>query len=160
MILPLRKGTHTIPISHLKLVGGETDASAYALAMQLAGRLFDGGVWDGKHPLHIADVHALARRLHPYRINELSLFTLSELLESTQPPAPTQPSVSEQPLAYAVGMQVTWEADACDCDGDPLPFSSGRIVEIERERVWVESPSADDDRWVARATLRPVLSTH
>jgi hypothetical protein len=49
--IPRKKGKHTIPMSHLKIVAGETDAVAYRIAMQIAGRLLDGGLWDGKQPL-------------------------------------------------------------------------------------------------------------
>ncbi|MEM6284505.1 MAG: hypothetical protein AAF787_20105 [Chloroflexota bacterium] len=42
--IPLAKGTRTVPISRVKLTGGETDAAAYQQALTLAGRLIDGGL--------------------------------------------------------------------------------------------------------------------
>src|SRR5690606_34439939 len=43
--IPLRKGTKTVRISHLKIVGGETDAAAYKQAVLIAAKLIDGGLW-------------------------------------------------------------------------------------------------------------------
>src|SRR5690606_20322262 len=40
--VPLKKGTKAVKISHLKIVGGETDAAAYRQAVQIAGKLIDG----------------------------------------------------------------------------------------------------------------------
>ena len=158
LVIPLHKGTRTLPISRLKLTGGETDAAAYQLAMQLAGRLIDAGVWDGETPLRIPDVYALARRLKPYRTNELQLFTLAELVEPASPsdqpsdematPAPTP-----EPVSWEISMTVTWADTTLDVEGDPLPFTVGRIVELSPDRAWVESLTADDDRWISLSAL-------
>ncbi len=73
--IPLAKGTRAVPISRVKLTGGETDAAAYQQALTLAGRLIDGGLWDGESTLHIPDVYALGRKMKPYQTKELALFT-------------------------------------------------------------------------------------
>ncbi|MEL6368340.1 MAG: hypothetical protein AAFQ16_10320, partial [Pseudomonadota bacterium] len=46
--VPLKKGTKVVKISHIKIVGGESDAVAYRQAITVAGRLIDGGLWDGE----------------------------------------------------------------------------------------------------------------
>ena len=154
LVIPLHKGTRTLPISRLKLTGGETDAAAYQLAMQLAGRLIDAGVWDGETPLRIPDVYALARRLKPYRTNELQLFTLAELVAvaPTNDLPPPPPPIAE-PVSWEIGMTVTWADATLDVEGDPLPFTIGRIVELSPDRAWVESLTADDDRWISLSAL-------
>ncbi len=48
--IPMKKGTKTVKISHLKLTGGETNAAAYREAVLLAGKLID-------------DVYALAKKM-------------------------------------------------------------------------------------------------
>ena len=168
--IPLAKGTHTVPISRVKLTGGETDAAAYQQALTLAGRLIDGGLWDGESPLHIPDVYALARKMKPYQTKELALFTLEELLD-----APDEPKVIPMPTAtddepnededtgsesesvesseLVVGVTVTWADDVTDTDDEPIPFTTGRIVEIDGDEAWVESPDATADTWIAIAHL-------
>ncbi|MBK8027658.1 MAG: hypothetical protein IPK19_41335 [Chloroflexi bacterium] len=84
--VPLRKGTKAVRISHLKLVGGETDAAAYRQAVLLAGKLIDGGLWDGESPIRIDDVYALARKLKPLTERELSLFTLEDFVQVGKSP--------------------------------------------------------------------------
>ncbi|NUQ05927.1 MAG: hypothetical protein HUU31_18700 [Anaerolineae bacterium] len=79
--VPLRKGTKAVRISHLNLAGGETDAAAYRQAVLLAGKLIDGGLWDGESSIRIDDVHALARKLKPLTERELSLFTLEDFVQ-------------------------------------------------------------------------------
>ena len=81
--IPMAKGVGTVPISCVTLAGGETDAGAYQQALTLAGRLIDGGLWDGESPLQTPDVYALGRKMKPYQTKELALFTLEELLESS-----------------------------------------------------------------------------
>ena len=77
----LRKGVKAVRLSHLKLVGGETDAAAYRQAVLLAGKLIDGKLWDGEAPIRIDDVYALARKLKPLTERELSLFTLDDFVQ-------------------------------------------------------------------------------
>lgn len=163
--IPLAKGTRTVPVSRVKLTGGETDAAAYQQALTLAGRLIDSGLWDDETPLHIPDVYALAGKMKPYQTNELTLFTLEELLAATdaaQPkliPMPTTTDDSDntelEPKAVelAPGVAVTWTDDLTDTDDDPIPFTTGRIVEIDGDEAWVESLDADCDTWIATSHL-------
>ena len=78
--IPVKKGKIAIPISYLKVVGGETDASAYQTAIVIAGRLIDGKLWDAKSPIRIADVEAVAKKLSHLKDKELSLFTLEDFV--------------------------------------------------------------------------------
>ena len=161
--IPLAKGTRTVPISRVKLIGGETDAAAYQQALTLAGHLIDGGLWDGETPLHIPDVYALGRKMKPYQTKELTLFTLEELLdtpaESKVIPMPTTTDETDdddepaseavESIELAVGITVTWADDVTDTDGDPILFTTGRIVEIDGDEAWVESSDATADTWIA-----------
>ena len=166
--IPLVKGTRTVPISRVKLTGGETDAAAYQQALALAGRLIDGGLWDGETPLHIPDVYALARKMKPYQTKELALFTLEELLDApAEPkviPMPTEPDDDDEPesetvesVELAVGVTVTWADDVTDTDDEPIPFTTGRIVEIDGDEAWVESPDATAETWIATTHLINIL---
>ncbi len=66
--IPLKKGTKAVKISHLKIVGGESDAAAYRQATLLAGRLIDGKLWDGESPIRFDDVYAVVKKMkHLYR---------------------------------------------------------------------------------------------
>ncbi len=71
--VPLKKGTKAVKISHLKIVGGETDAAAYRQAVLLAGKLIDGKLWDGESPIRIDDVYALAKKMKHLTERDLSL---------------------------------------------------------------------------------------
>lgn len=79
--VPLKKGSIEVKISHLKLVGGETDAAAYRQAVLIAGRLIDGKLWDGKSPIRIDDVYAVAKKLKHLADKELSLFSLTDFVQ-------------------------------------------------------------------------------
>jgi hypothetical protein len=79
--IPRKKGKHTIPMSHLKIVAGETDAVAYRIAMQIAGRLLDGGLWDGKQPLRLKHVGDILQRIKAFTDKDFSLFTLADFAE-------------------------------------------------------------------------------
>jgi hypothetical protein len=78
--IPLRKGTKTVRISYLKIVGGETDAAAYKQAVLIAGKLIDGGLWDGQSPIRIDDVYATMRKMKHLTAGEMSLFTLEDFV--------------------------------------------------------------------------------
>ena len=80
--VPLKKGTKAVKISHLKIVGGETDAAAYRQAVQTAGKLIDGKLWDGESPIRIDDVYALAKKLKHLTERDLSLFTLDDFVQT------------------------------------------------------------------------------
>ena len=49
--------------------------------MLAAGKLIDGGLWDGETPIRIRDVYALAKRLSRLTERELSLFTLADFVQ-------------------------------------------------------------------------------
>ncbi|NWF65764.1 MAG: hypothetical protein HXY38_15945, partial [Chloroflexi bacterium] len=78
--IPLRKGTKTVRISHLKLVGGETDAAAYKQAVLIAAKLIDGGLWDGASPIRIDDVYATMRKMKHLTDSEMGLFSLEDFV--------------------------------------------------------------------------------
>lgn len=78
--IPLKKGTKAVKISHLKIVGGENDAAAYRQATMLAGRLIDGGLWDGNSPIHFHDVYATAKKMKPLTDSDFSLFELTDFV--------------------------------------------------------------------------------
>ena len=79
--IPLKKGKLAVKISFLKIIGGETDAAAYQQAVQIAGRLVDGKLWDGQTPIRIDDVYAVQRKLKHLTDKDLSLFTLSDFVQ-------------------------------------------------------------------------------
>ena len=79
--VPLKKGSIEVKISHLKIVGGETDAAAYRQAVLIAGKLIDGKLWDGQSPVRIDDVYAVQRKLKHLSEEELSLFTLADFVQ-------------------------------------------------------------------------------
>lgn len=80
--IPLKKGSKTVKMSHVKIVGGETDATAYRQAVMLAGRLIDGKLWDGESPIRFKDVYAVAKQMKQLQDNDLLLFTLEDFVET------------------------------------------------------------------------------
>lgn len=80
--IPLKKGNKTIPMSHLKIVAGETDASAYRQAVLLAGRLIDGKLWDGESAIQFKDVYTIAKHMKQLKDNDLALFSLEDFAET------------------------------------------------------------------------------
>jgi hypothetical protein len=79
--IPLKKGVLAVPISYLKIMGGETDAVAYRQAVLMAGKLIDGRLWDGKVPIRFDDVYQVQRKLKGLTDKELSLFTLEDFAQ-------------------------------------------------------------------------------
>lgn len=61
--VPLKKGTRAVKISHIKIVRGESDAVAYWQAINVAGRLIDGGLWDGESQFRFEDVYATTKKI-------------------------------------------------------------------------------------------------
>ena len=81
--VPLKKGTKAVKISHIKIVGGESDAVAYRQAITIAGRLIDGGLWDGESQIRFDDVYATAKKIKGLSDKEISsLFTLEEFVQT------------------------------------------------------------------------------
>lgn len=79
--IPLKKGTLAVKISHLKIVGGETDAAAYRQAVLIAGKLIDGKLWDGQSPIRIDDVYTTLKKMKHLSEREMSLFTLEDFVQ-------------------------------------------------------------------------------
>jgi hypothetical protein len=79
--IPLKKGTLAVKISHLKIVGGETDAAAYRQAALIAGKLIDGKLWDGQSPIRINDVYTTMKKMKHLSEREMSLFTLEDFVQ-------------------------------------------------------------------------------
>lgn len=79
--IPLKKGTLAVKISHLKIIGGETDAAAYRQAVLIAGKLIDGKLWDGASPIRIEDVYTTMKKMKHLSEREMSLFTLEDFVQ-------------------------------------------------------------------------------
>ena len=60
-------------------------------------------------------------------------------------------------IDLAVGVTVTWAEDVTDTDDEPIPFTTGRIVEIDGGEAWVESLDATADTWIATTHLITIL---
>jgi hypothetical protein len=83
--IPLKKGKKAVKISHLKITGGETDAAAYRQAVLIAGKLIDGKLWNGESPIRIDDVYALAKKMKHLTERDLSLFALTDFVQTGEP---------------------------------------------------------------------------
>ncbi|MBK8030419.1 MAG: hypothetical protein IPK17_13130 [Chloroflexi bacterium] len=83
--IPLKKGKKAVKISHLKITGRETDAAAYRQAVLIAGKLIDGKLWDGESPIRIDDVYALAKKMKHLTERDLSLFALTDFVQTGDP---------------------------------------------------------------------------
>jgi hypothetical protein len=94
--IPLKKGTKAVKISHLKIVGGESDAAAYRQATMLAGRLIDGKLWDGETPIRFDDVYAVAKKMKHLTEKDLSLFTLEDFVQSGTDTSDDEPASAEE----------------------------------------------------------------
>jgi hypothetical protein len=79
--VPLKKGTLAVKISHLKIVGGETDAAAYRQAVLIAAKLIDGKLWDGQSSIRIDDVYTTMKKMKHLSEREMSLFTLEDFVQ-------------------------------------------------------------------------------
>lgn len=94
--IPLEKGTKAVKISHLKIVGGESDAAAYRQATMLAGRLIDGKLWDGETTIRFDDVYAVAKKMKHLTEKDLSLFTLEDFVQSGTDASDDTPASAEE----------------------------------------------------------------
>lgn len=79
--IPLKKGVKAVRMSHLKIIGGETDAAAYRQAVLIAGKLIDGKLWDGLSPVRIDDVYVTMKKMKHLSDREMSLFTLEDFVQ-------------------------------------------------------------------------------
>lgn len=80
--VPLKKGVKAVKMSYIKIIGGETDAAAYRQAVQIAGRLIDGKLWDGESPIRFDDVYATAKKIKHLTDKDFSLFKLEEFVQT------------------------------------------------------------------------------
>ena len=116
--IPLKKGTLAVKISHLKIVGGETDAAAYHQAVLIAGKLIDGKLWDGLSPIRIDDVYTTLKKMKHLSEREMSLFTLEDFVQVS--------GTADVPDIIEDG-----ESDAVEVEDD----------DIETEPILMASPS-------------------
>ena len=117
--VPLKKGTKAVKISHLKIVGGETDAAAYRQAVQIAGKLIDGKLWDGESPIRIDDVYALAKKMKHLTERDLSLFTLEDFVTTGEAHAEAAASLDEA--------ETDDELPTVETPGQPRPSANGHL---------------------------------
>ena len=80
--VPLKKGTLSVKVSHIKIVGGESDAAAYRKATAIAGRLINGKLWDGTTPIRFDNVYAIAEKIKYLTDKDFSLFTLEDFVQT------------------------------------------------------------------------------
>ena len=90
--IPLKKGTLAVKISHLKIIGGETDAAAYRQAVLIAGKLIDGKLWDGQSPIRINDVYATMKKMQHLTDKDFSLFNLEDFVQAGAIPEEAVPT--------------------------------------------------------------------
>lgn len=76
--IPLKKGQKTIRISHLRIVAGDTDAAAYAVAVKIAAKLIGGKLWDGSTPIRLEHVYALEKRMRSLDDSDMALYALAD----------------------------------------------------------------------------------
>ncbi len=110
--IPLKKGTLAVKISHLKIVGGETDAAAYRQAVLIAGKLIDGRLWDGQSPIRIADVYVVAKKMQYLTHKDLSLFTLEDFVQVG--------GAADAPETVQTADEDAVEVDGSGAEGEPL----------------------------------------
>lgn len=87
--IPLKKGSKSVKLSHLEVVGGE-DETIQQQALALVGKLIEGKVWDGAVPIRIPDVPALAKKLKHLTARDLSMFSLEDLVQVGEIPVITK----------------------------------------------------------------------
>ena len=102
--IPLKKGVKAVKMSHLKIIGGETDAAAYRQAVLIAGKLITGGLWDGESPIRINNVYATMKKMQHLTDKDFSLFKLEDFVQTdaiTKEPVPTDDSEDPVPVITA-----------------------------------------------------------
>ncbi len=110
--IPLKKGTLAVRISHLKIIGGETDAAAYRQAVLIAGKLIDGKLWDGQSPIRIDNVYTTMKKMKHLSEREMSLFTLEDFVQVG--------GATDVPEAAADVEQEAVEGEDDDIETEPL----------------------------------------
>lgn len=100
--VPLQKGSVVeVKRSHLRIMGGESDAETHRQGVQIAGRLINGKLWDGTSPIWIDDVVVAQRKLKHLTDRELSLFTLEDFVRVRDADTPDALHVGEGATAVA-----------------------------------------------------------
>ncbi|MCC6976521.1 MAG: hypothetical protein IT322_21130 [Anaerolineae bacterium] len=87
--IPLKKGSKSVKLSHLQIVGGE-DEVTHQHAVAFVGKLIEGKLWDGTIPIRIADVPALGKKLKHLTERDLSMFSLEDLVQVGEIPVITK----------------------------------------------------------------------
>lgn len=80
--IPLKKGVKAVKMSHLKIIGGESDAAAYRQAVLIAGKLIAGGLWDGESSIGVNDVYATMKKMQHLTDKDFSLFKLEDFVQT------------------------------------------------------------------------------
>jgi len=73
--IPTKKGKGAAPISYLRVTNGDPSSEVYQQAVQIAGRLIDGKLWDGKFAICIDDLADAQRKLKHLSDKDMSLCT-------------------------------------------------------------------------------------
>ena len=119
--IPLKKGTLAVKISHLKIVGGETDAAAYRQAVLIAGKLIDGKLWDGASPIRVDDVYATMKKMKHLSECEMSLFTLEDFVQVG--------GVADAPETVQPADEEAVETDGSGMEGEPLLLTAAPSID-------------------------------
>lgn len=82
-----KQSTTAIPARCLHITGGAVDEAAQEQALQVAGRLLDSELWDGKTPIAIDDAPAVLRRLDGMTDKELRVLYKLEQFVQVHPKA-------------------------------------------------------------------------
>jgi hypothetical protein len=155
LTIPVGKKTRTIPASHL-----HTPAEQQSTAIQVAGRLMVGGLWDGLTPIQIPDAARTLKAMKHLSDKELRLFQLTDFVSlvptDAQPDEGAISQAKEEPQGslstWQVGQTLTLVSHAHDVDGDPVPFEAGKLVEVDTSviplRLWLESADGQHDVWI------------
>jgi hypothetical protein len=91
--IPTKKGKVAIPVSYLHVSNGDPGSEVYQQAVQIAGRLIDGKLWDGKFAICIDDVADAQRKLKHLSDKEMSLFELEDFARRV---TDEEPSTTEE----------------------------------------------------------------
>jgi hypothetical protein len=119
--IPLKKGTLAVKISHLKIVGGETDAAAYRQAVLIAGKLIDGKLWDGTSPIRVDDVYATMKKMKHLSEREMSLFTLEDFVQVG--------GAADAPETVQTADEEAVETDGSGLEGEPLLLTAAPSID-------------------------------
>lgn len=113
--IPTKKGKVAAPVSHLRVTNGDPGSEMYQQAVQIAGRLIDGKLWDGKFTICIDDVADAQRKLKHLSDKEMSLFTLEDFAHRV---------TDEEPdMAEEVSQDISETADSAS-GKDELPHDT------------------------------------